>query len=297
MSSFLSFFKKTKYGEIDQSTRFNQYNNKENEEKELPSIPDGLWVKCKKCGETIYTMDLSENLFVCKNCNYHFRISSRDRLETIADNGSFIEFDKNMHSVNPLNYPDYEEKLSQSEQKTNEKEAVITGQVTINGQKAIIAIMDFNFMGGSLGSVVGEKLTRAIEKSIEYRIPIIIFTTSGGARMQEGLFSLMQMAKTSATLKRLHDEGILYITVLTDPTTGGVSASYAMLGDIILSEPEALIGFAGPRVIEQTIKHKLPDGFQTAEFLLEKGFVDHIVNRNEMKMVLSYLLEMHSKEV
>lgn len=297
MASFTGLFKKTKYASLDQSSRFGKITDTLNEEKAIPNIPDGLWTLCDCCGETLYTKDIAQNLNVCPKCNHHFRMDARDRLSSIIDEGTFIEYDKQMQSVNPINYPDYEEKLLKSVEKSKEKEAIITGQGEINGNKTVIAIMDFNFMGGSLGSVVGEKITRAVEKATQLKQPFIIFTTSGGARMQEGIFSLMQMAKTSAALARFSDAGLLYTVVLTDPTTGGVSASYAMLGDIILAEPNALICFAGPRVIEQTIRQKLPMGFQKSEFLLDRGFVDHIVPRKKMKEVLSLILEMHSRGV
>ena len=222
------------------------------------------------------------------------RIDSRKRIKDIVDNDTFIEYDIDLETSNPLDFPGYKEKIEKAVKASNENEAIITGEGCINGEKAIICVMNPSFMMGSMGSVVGEKITRAIEKALEKRLPIIIFCASGGARMQEGILSLMQMAKTSAALGRLADEGILYISVLTDPTTGGVTASFAMLGDIIIAEPNALIGFAGPRVIEQTIKQKLPEGFQRAEHLLEKGFIDMIVKTEDMKMHLSQVLKLHS---
>lgn len=222
------------------------------------------------------------------------RINPRERIEIIIDKGTFIEYDLDLETSNPLDFPEYSDKINQLVKTTNEREGVVTGEGKINGEKAIICIMNPSFMMGSMGSVVGEKINRAIEKAIEKRLPLIIFPASGGARMQEGILSLMQMAKTSAALGRLDEEGLLYISVLTDPTTGGVTASFAMLGDIILSEPGALIGFAGPRVIEQTIKQKLPEGFQRAEFLLEKGFIDKIVERKDLKKTLSQILRLHS---
>lgn len=222
------------------------------------------------------------------------RINSRKRIEDIIDKDTFIEYDLEIESSNPLNFPDYDMKIHKAAMVSHENEGVITGQGRIDGEEVIIAVMNPSFMMGSMGSVVGEKITRAIEKAIEKRLPIIIFCASGGARMQEGILSLMQMAKTSAALARLDDEGLLYISVLTDPTTGGVTASFAMLGDIIIAEPGALIGFAGPRVIEQTIMQKLPEGFQRAEYLLEKGFVDMIVKAEDMKTCLSQVLKLHS---
>ena len=295
MDSFSSLFKRRKYASVDQSSRFGSRPAEKQEGKASPNIPNGLWMRCGNCEEVVYTKDVDDNMNVCIKCGYHFKLGARRRLSLIVDEGTFTEFDGDMRSVNPLDYPDYEIKLSQNEQKSGEKEAVITGQGKISGNDTIFAIMDPNFLMGSLGSVVGEKITRAIEKAIEFKLPIIIFTTGGGARMQEGIMSLMQMAKTSAAVAKHNSEGLLYVTVLTDPTTGGITASYAMLGDIILAEPGALVGFAGPRVIEQTIKQKLPAGFQRSEFLLEKGFVDHIVERKKMKDILAYLLEMHSR--
>lgn len=222
------------------------------------------------------------------------RIDPRNRIKDIIDKDTFLEYDLELETCNPLDFPDYSHKINYIVKATKEKEGVVTGEGNIDGERVIICVMNPNFMMGSMGSVVGEKITRAIEKAIEKRLPIIIFSASGGARMQEGILSLMQMAKTSAALGRLAEEKILYISVLTNPTTGGVTASFAMLGDIILAEPGALIGFAGPRVIEQTIKQKLPEGFQRAEFLLEKGFLDKIVKREEMKKTLSQILKLHS---
>lgn len=259
-------------------------------------IPEGIYLQCPECKKSIYKTDLKAQTGVCPHCSYYYPLSPKARLATIADKGTFSEFDKDMLSVNPLEFPDYEKKLVNYIDKTDQKEAVITGTAEIEGQQAVIGVMDSRFMMGSMGSVVGEKLTRAIEYATLNQLPVIIFTASGGARMQEGIFSLMQMAKTSAALARHDDAGLLYISVLTDPTTGGVTASFAMLGDIILAEPGALVGFAGPRVIEQTIKQKLPEGFQRAEFLLEHGMIDAIVKRNEMKENLARLLKLHQKE-
>lgn len=222
------------------------------------------------------------------------RMSARERIKMVIDEGTFIEYDADLIAANPLNFPNYTEKVTQAMENSNENEAVITGEGKIKGEDCIICVMNPNFMMGSMGSVVGEKITRAIEKAIEKRVSIIIFSASGGARMQEGILSLMQMAKTSAALGRLSEEGLLYISVLTDPTTGGVTASFAMLGDIIIAEPGALIGFAGPRVIEQTIRQKLPEGFQRAELLQEKGFIDKIVNRKDMKTFLAKVLKIHA---
>lgn len=253
----------------------------------------GKWVKCDGCKEIQYKEDIHKNLSVCPGCGKHLRISARRRMKQTIDEDTFMEFDEDMQTTDPLKLEGYTKKLEILQEKTKIKEAVKTGIGEINGEKAIICVMDSNFMMGSMGSVVGEKITRAIEKAIDEKLPVIIFCVSGGARMQEGIISLMQMAKVSAALAKLDQAGLLYISVLTDPTYGGVTASFAMLGDIILAEPGAMIGFAGPRVIEQTIGEALPEGFQTAEFLLEHGFVDKIVDRCQMKQVLSSLIKMH----
>lgn len=252
----------------------------------------GKWVKCDTCKEILYKEEVRKNLSVCPNCGKHFRVSARRRIKQIIDEGTFEETNENMQTINPLQFEGYEKKIQTLQEKTKIKEGVMTGFGEICGEKVVIAVMDSNFMMGSMGSVVGEKITRAIEDAISHRLPLIIFCVSGGARMQEGIISLMQMAKTSAALKRLDEAGLLYISVLTDPTTGGVTASFAMLGDIILAEPNALIGFAGPRVIEQTIKQKLPEGFQKSEFLLEHGFIDKIVERKDMKNTLYQILKL-----
>lgn len=284
MFEFKRIFKKSKYIEVK---------NLENGDKK-PNIPSGMWVKCETCGKILYNKDLESSIMTCENCRTHFRIGSRDRINYTIDKGTFIEYDKNMISDNPIDFEGYEDKLQIMQDKTLLNEAVITGEGKINGHNTVIAVMDSNFMMGSMGSVVGEKITRAIERATEAKRPITIFTASGGARMQEGIFSLMQMAKTSAAIARHNEKGCLYITVLTDPTTGGVTASFAMLGDIILAEPNALIGFAGKRVIEQTIKQQLPEGFQRAEFLLQKGFIDKVVDRKDMRDTLTEILEIHS---
>lgn len=261
-----------------------------------PMIPDGMWIKCSKCGSIIYRKELGK-LKICPNCKGYFRLKAMERIETIIDEEcTFLEFDRDMFSKNPMSYPAYEEKISKTIKESELKEAVITGESYITKVKTVICVMDSSFIMGSMGSVVGEKITRAVEHATRNKLPVIIFTASGGARMQEGIISLMQMAKVSAAIARHSENGLLYITVLTDPTTGGVTASFAMQGDIILSEPKALIGFAGRRVIEQTIKQKLPEDFQTAEFLLEHGFIDKIVNREDMKMTLSKILKIHIKE-
>ncbi len=264
-------------------------------DSELPSIPDNLFIKCPSCGEKLYTEEVIENLNSCNYCDHNFRIGNVNRLMIIADEDSFEEMDKNMTSVNTLDYPGYLEKIQGYQKSSGITEAIVTGTCTIDGVKVVIGVMDSNFMMGSMGSVVGEKVTRAIEKATQEKLPLIIFTASGGARMQEGIISLMQMAKTSSAIKRFSDAGGLYISVITDPTTGGVTASFAMLGDIIVGEKGALIGFAGKRVIEQTIKQKLPEGFQTVEFLQEHGFIDTIVARKDMKKLLSRILILHQE--
>ena len=256
-------------------------------------IPVGKWIKCDKCKEILYKEDIKENYSICPNCGGYFRISSRRRITSIIDEGTFNEFDLNIDTVNPLNLDGYEKKLESLREKTGLMEAVKCGTGKIYGEDIVICVMDGNFLMGSMGSVVGEKITYSIEKAIELKLPLVIFSVSGGARMQEGIISLMQMAKTSAAISKLNNEGILYISVLTDPTYGGVTASFAMLGDIILAEPGAMIGFAGPRVIEQTIGESLPEGFQTAEFLLEHGFVDKIVERENLKDVLHQIITLH----
>lgn len=285
------FFKRTKYITVSQKSLRDA-----SEDSEVkPYIPNGMWVKCSKCKRVLYKSDVDRNNKVCQYCGHHFRMSAKERIKLIMDADSFEEFDVNMESANPIGFDGYEKKLKNMIEKSGIKEAVITGMGTIGKMKAVACFMDSNFMMGSMGSVVGEKITRAVEKAIELKLPLIIFTTSGGARMQEGIFSLMQMAKISAALNRLRNEGLLYVTVLTDPTTGGVTASFAMLGDIILAEPDALVGFAGKRVIEQTIRQKLPEGFQSAEFLLEHGFIDSIVSRNDLKSTLKKILVIHDR--
>ena len=253
----------------------------------------GKWVKCEKCKEIIYKEDLHENLSVCPYCGKHFRLSSRRRIRQIADEGSFVEIGKEIHTKDPLKFEGYLKKVESLQEKTKIDEAVTCGIAKIEGIETVLAIMDGNFLMGSMGACVGERITLAIETAIHKKLPVIIFCVSGGARMQEGMISLMQMAKTSSALTKLDKAGQLYISVLTDPTTGGVTASFASLGDIILAEPDALIGFAGPRVIEQTIGEKLPEGFQKSEFLLEHGFVDKIVERKDMKSTIAKLIRLH----
>lgn len=258
-----------------------------------PEVPDGLMKKCNACKTAVFVEEVKQNNYICPHCQNYFRMHAYRRIQMIADPDSFEEWDKGLQTRNPLQFKGYEEKLDKLKEKTGLDEAVVTGKLNINGIPTVVAVCDGRFMMASMGEVVGEKITRAVEKATEEKLPIIIFACSGGARMQEGIVSLMQMAKTSAALKRHRDEGLLYISVLTDPTTGGVTASFAMLGDIILAEPGALIGFAGLRVIEQTIGQKLPEGFQRSEFLLEHGFIDAIVERKEMRSTLSKILDMH----
>lgn len=258
-----------------------------------PNIPTGMWSKCNGCGNIIYTEDLKNNFNVCPKCNYHFRLGAYERVQYLVDKGTFKELDNNLLGKNPLNFPDYDDKIKSAQRKSNVNEAVISGEALISSKKVVLCVMDSNFMMGSMGTAVGEKITRAIEYATKEKLPLVIFTCSGGARMQEGIFSLIQMAKISGAISKHSNEGLLYITVLTDPTTGGVTASFAMEGDIILSEPKCVVGFAGRRVIEKTINEKLPEDFQTSEFLLEKGFIDRIVNRKDIKSVISLILKVH----
>ncbi len=258
-------------------------------------IPEGLWVKCESCKEIIYRKEIDRNLKICPKCNYHFRISARERIKLLVDEGSFLEIDKGLSAVDPLGFRDkisYRERVDENRERSGLEEAALSGEAMIGGHPVILLIMDFSFMGGSMGSVVGEKVLRAAEAALDLKRPLITVASSGGARMQEGIFSLMQMARVSAAVARLHDSGVPYISVLADPTFGGVTASFAMLGDVILAEPRSLIGFAGPRVIEQTIKQQLPEDFQRAEFLLEHGLIDGIVDRKEMKKTLAKIIEL-----
>ncbi len=265
---------------------------KESEAK--TEIFEGQWEKCPSCGEMIHIDELNENLYVCPKCDYHFRIDSKKRIKFLLDENSFKEYDANLQSANPLDFADakgsYGAKVKNSVKKTGMNEAVITGAGKIKGKKVAIGVLDFSFLGGSMASVVGEKITRLIEKAIRLKLPVVIVSASGGARMHEGIFSLMQMAKTSAALYLLSEARLPFISILTDPTTGGVTASFAMLGDVIIGEPKALIGFAGPRVIEQTIKQKLPEGFQRSEFAVEHGLIDMVVHRKDLRNVIFSLL-------
>ena len=254
------------------------------------NMPDDLWAKCADCGELIHTLDLKQNLNVCPKCDYHFLIGSRERIELLADPGSFTETNADLFSQNPLGFKNYDEKISMLREKTKLNDAVVTGSLSIGDKPAMIAVMDFKFFAGSMGSVVGEKITRAVEQAIEESRAVIIVSASSGARMQEGMLSLMQMAKTCAALARLSEAGLPYISVMTHPTTGGVTASFATIGDINLAEPKCMIGFAGPRVVKETTHQDLPPGFQTAEFMLEHGLIDAIVSRAKMRSKLATLL-------
>lgn len=270
----------------------NELESLPDEQQNTPFIPEEMWIKCPKCNTMLLTTDMEENLHVCTKCNHHFRMNGRQRVEMLADTDTFSEQDADLESTNILGFPGYEAKLEKA-RKSGSKESVICGECKIGGITSELCVMDSDFMIGSMGTAAGEKITRAFEYATENKLPIIICTISGGARMQEGILSLMQMAKTSGAAKRHSDAGLLYITVLTDPTTGGVTASFAMDGDIILAEPDTLIGFAGQRVIEQTIRQKLPKDFQRAEFLLQKGFVDAVVSRNNLKNTIVKILKIH----
>ena len=257
-------------------------------------IAEGMWLKCPQCQEVLYRTMLEESHYICTNCTHHFRISSDDYIQLLVDNGKYEEIGENIQSTDPLNFQatkKYTDQIQTAQTTTGSKDAVKTLVAYVQGIEVVLAIMDFSFIGGSMGSVVGEKISRAIDRATEKKLPLVMITASGGARMQEGAYSLMQMAKICSKLARFSEQGGLYITVLTDPTTGGTTASFAMLGDIILAEPNALIGFAGARVIKQTIGEDLPEGFQRSEFLLEKGFVDCIVGRNELKTILCDLFK------
>ena len=279
---------------IDKVKKINEEEKIVSRNNKASDMMIGKWVKCDNCKEIIYKEELHQNFSVCPNCGKHFRLSARRRIKQIADEGTFEEIGKKILTKDPLNFKGYMKKVEGLREKTKIDEAVRCGICEIEGQKAVLGVMDGNFLMGSMGSAVGERITLAIETAIKKKLPLVMFCVSGGARMQEGIISLMQMAKTSSAIAKLNEEGLLYISVFTDPTTGGVTASFASLGDIILAEPNALIGFAGPRVIEQTIKQKLPEGFQRSEFLLEHGFIDKIVERKDMKHILGELIRLHS---
>lgn len=263
-----------------------------NKEEKVVQVPKDIWVKCPKCDKIILKKEVDENYKICPKCNYMFRMTVRERISLLVDEDSFVEFAKEYKSGNPLSFPEYSQRLEEAIKKTKLNEAAVCGVASIGGIKVVLCILDFYFMGGSMGSVVGEKVTLALEKGMKEKLPVIVISASGGARMQEGILSLMQMSKTSAAVARFKETGLPYISVLTDPTTGGVTASFAMLGDINIAEMGALIGFAGPRVIEQTIREKLPEGFQSAQFLLEHGFVDIVVARKELKNILIKVLKL-----
>lgn len=278
------WFKKRRYATITPNDR--------------KDVPSGLWIKCEGCGELIYKREWKRNLKVCPKCNYHYRMTTEERIATILDEGSFMKSNDTLRPVDFLRFKDtktYEERLAEAQKKTELLDAVVTGEGKVFGHPVVLGVMDFSFMGGSMGSVVGEKITRVIERAIEKRYSLIIVSSSGGARMQEGIISLMQMAKTSQAIARFNEEGLLYVSILTNPTTGGVTASFAFLGDIIIAEANALIGFAGPRVIEQTIRQKLPDGFQKAEFMLKHGLIDMVVNRIELRERVGQILDFFAK--
>ena len=279
---------------IDKVKKINEEEKVKTRNEKASDRMIGKWVKCDNCKEILYKEELHKNLSVCPNCGKHFRLSARRRIKQIADEGTFEEIGKEILTEDPLHFEGYMKKVETLREKTKIEEAVKCGICEIEGQKVVLGVMDGNFLMGSMGRAVGERITLAIETAIKKKLPLIMFCVSGGARMQEGIVSLMQMAKTSSAIARLNEKGLLYISVLTDPTTGGVTASFASLGDIILAEPKALIGFAGPRVIEQTIKQKLPKGFQSSEFLLEHGFIDKIVERKDMKETLAKLVRLHT---
>ena len=292
LENALNLFGKKSYVSIDGGERTKKSDKRR--QKAEPSIPDGMWIKCNTCKAIIYKKEVTEYK-LCPNCDAHFRMSPAERIAVTCDENTFEELDAGVRPQNPMSYPEYDEVIKKAQKKAGIPEGVVTGRCRIHGQDTVMAIMDSHFMMGSMGSVVGEKVTRAVEYATAHSLPIIIFTTSGGARMQEGIISLMQMAKVSEALGRHDEAGLLYVTVLTDPTTGGVTASFAMLGDIILSEPKALIGFAGQRVIQATIHQQLPEGFQRAEFQLEHGFVDRIVHREKLRDELGKILRLHSQ--
>jgi len=266
--------------------------------EERTGVPAGLWTRCEKCEHIVYEKEVAEALHVCPECGHHRRVDARTRIEQLVDPGSFEEFAADLESTDPLNFKDripYKERLKKEQARTGEKEAIVVGRAFIRGRAVILGVMNPNFIMASMGAVVGEKVTRAVEKALEENLPLVMVTASGGARMQEGMVSLVQMAKTSAALAKLDDAGGLYVVVATDPTTAGVAASFASLGDVILAEPKAMIGFAGPRVIQNTINAELPPGFQTAEFMLEHGFVDRIIHRKDLRREIARIIDFCGK--
>ncbi|NLM25213.1 MAG: acetyl-CoA carboxylase carboxyltransferase subunit beta [Firmicutes bacterium] len=285
------FRSKPKYATVRSTIPASQFDDEQTAVKK--EIPDNLWIRCENCASVLYSKECSKAKGICSKCGYHFRISALERLNIIADENSFKPFPP-LVAVNPLDFPGYEEKITNAQQTTKLDDAILIGEARIDGHLCVLGIIDFSFIGGSMGSVVGEQLTRGFEYGIQKQIPVVIFSGGGGgARMQEGIFSLMQMAKTAQAVGKFKQAGLLYISVLTHPTMGGVYASFASLGDIILAEPKALIGFAGPRIVEETTRQKLPEGFQTAEYALQNGMIDKIVNRNEMKETIAKLLSFH----
>ena len=283
-----------------QNGRTTNTNGLKNQTPVSDDVLGTLWTKCQKCNELLYTSELKKNLSVCKRCNYHHRLTAQERIDLLIDYGTFLELNENLLTADPLNFTDlksYKDRLKETRELYGTSEAIITGIGNINNQGVAIAAMEFQFIGGSMGSVVGEKIVRLIEKATEKRLPLIIVSSSGGARMHEGILSLMQMAKTASALKKLHEAKLLYISILTEPTFGGVTASFSMLGDIIIAEPQARIGFAGRRVIEETIRQKLPKDFQTAEYLLEHGQIDIIVPRPNLKNTVSELIRLHTHDL
>ncbi|MDY3918522.1 MAG: acetyl-CoA carboxylase carboxyltransferase subunit alpha [Candidatus Limivivens sp.] len=294
MAKLRDMFKKTSYLSLGRNQE--EKAQESGRDAEEPSVPEGLWVKCPKCGELIYKQDVIEHFYVCPKCGGYFRIKTKTRIRMVADKGSFEEWGSEIPDQNPLDFPGYEEKLEETRRKCHLKEAVTIGRARIGGNETVLGVCDARFLMSSMGYVVGERITQAIERATSLGLPVVLFCCSGGARMQEGIISLMQMAKTSAAIQKHSEAGLFYLTVLTDPTTGGVTASFAMLGDVILAEPGALIGFAGPRVIAQTIGEKLPEGFQRAEFLVEKGIIDGIVERENLRVTIGRLLQMHQKK-
>lgn len=284
----MALFKKKHYIRINP-------NRTQQDDQTKPHVPDNMWAKCPRCKKAIYTKDLGTQK-ICVHCGYNFRINAQDRICLIVDEGSFEEWDQGLFSKDPINFPGYQEKLAKLKENVASEEAVVTGKAQIEGQTVAFGVMDTHFIMATMGTVVGEKITRLFERAAAEKLPVVLFCASGGARMQEGIFSLMQMAKISGAVKRHSEAGLLYVAVLTDPTTGGVTASFAMEADIILAEPQALIGFTGRRVIEQTIKQDLPDDFQRAEFLLEHGFVDRITPREKMAREIGQIIGFHQPE-
>ena len=286
------FHKKRHYATIGTS----QPETKQAPAEQKDNIPKGLVNKCKSCNALLMSRELQKHLYTCPHCGYHFPLDAYARIEMTLDENGFFEYDQELRSVDPLQFPNYPDKLKQAQNASDLQEGVVTGEGTIEGEPVVVGVMDSRFMMGSMGSAVGEKLTRAMEAAAAKRYPLVLFTASGGARMQEGILSLMQMAKTSAALERMRERGVLFVSVVTHPTTGGVSASFASLGDIILAEPGAMFGFAGRRVIEQTIRQKLPEDFQTAEFVLKHGMIDEVVPRKQMRDTLAVILRVHARQ-